>query len=155
MNLSCHWSFVLSCFEPIGAVTGGIGTYTRLLLDLVAAPRRSGTDPVGAAADQRAHRGQDTSFLGQNIRSSSDTRGGDDRRTAGEQPANLHRQFSYGVMQRLMEPRRAGATFGYLEVPGYAPRATLHVKARKAGLLKIDRAGVRLHSPVLMLHDDN
>jgi glycosyltransferase involved in cell wall biosynthesis len=145
-----HWSFVLTCFEPIGTVTGGIGTYSRLLLQLLADKA-----PSVLLLTSERNRAQDTSFLKANVRVELIP---DEAKLDGVRVNNLrnpHREFAFGAMQRLRDLAAQGHTFGYLEVPDYCAEGQFIVKAREAGLLKIDRVGVRLHSPVLMLHEDN
>jgi glycosyltransferase involved in cell wall biosynthesis len=76
----------------------------------------------------------------------------------GKDVTNLdepHRHFSYGVMQRMRELESAGHSFGLVEVPDYCAEGYFIAKARRFGLLRYDGLAVRLHSPVLMLEEDN
>ena len=147
-----HWSFVITCFEPVTRVSGGIGTYTRLLLD------RLGRSKVGnvlfiTASRNRPKAPNDgspdvtTLFIDEHVRFGPDS--------PLNNMADPYRHFGFGAMTALMELEKKGHTFGYVEIPDFAAEGYFLLKARRFGMLNVGRVGVRLHSPLLMLHEDN
>lgn len=143
-----HYDFVISCFEPVHRVTGGIGTYTRLLLEI---------------APQFAAR---TLFLTSGL-DAADTPLADtievERLPASASLGHVAisnlldplSQHAFNVQQTLAARAARGDTFGLVEVPDYGAEGVFIARALRQGSLAVDTLAVRLHSPVLMLHADN
>lgn len=149
-----HWDLAFSCYEPLDRVTGGIGTYTRLLMQILA---------------------DDPTLVGKRIaffcRSATADiilpgRGGDfevfqipDNRLIYDKPANRlgndHDFFSWNLAHHLADMTAKGHTFGLFEFPDYAVEGYFPLKLRRAGLIAIESVAIRLHSPELMLFRDN
>lgn len=150
-----HWDYVLTCFEPITRVTGGIGTYTRLLLEqlhelkvddrpiniLFFTGERQRSEEFSKFCPRAA-----VVFVPEQVR-------------LGSSPLNNlgdpYRHFGVGIMRSMRLLERLGHSFGYVETPDYSAEGYYLIKARRFGLLKLGRTGVRLHSPLFMLHEDN
>ena len=150
-----HWDYVLSCFEPITRVTGGIGTYTRLILEQIHDLSIDGRSPNILFFASERQRGEDFSqfcprasiyFVPSEVHFGS------------SQVNNLgdpYRHFGLGMMRAMHLMERLGHSFGYFETPDYSAEGYYVLKARRFNLLHIKRTGVRLHSPLFMLHEDN
>ncbi len=150
-----HWDFVISCFEPVGAVTGGIGTYTRLLLRELGDARDETRPRSILFLTSERHRDQPLDFLGKNTRVEYLP---SEASIDGVRFTNLldaYRHFGWNLMQRLRALQSQGHTFGLLEVPDFSAEGAFTLRARTYGLLDIERVAVRLHSPLMMLHRDN
>lgn len=150
-----HWHYVLTCFEPVTRVSGGIGTYTRLLLQQMEKLKVDGKPINVLFLTSERQRSEELArfcprisviFIPEEVK-------------LGSSPLNNlgdpYRQYGVGVMRTLRMLERVGHTFGYLEVPDYSAEGYYAIKARRFGLLKVDRIGLRLHSPLFMLHEDN
>lgn len=151
-----HWDFVLTCFEPIARVTGGIGTYSRLLLEQLVQPDSRGASinvlfltsaTHGDELPEWAHR---ENFHIEKIGGEVSIDGLPVRGLPGG-----YRHFGLGALHRLQALADEGHTFGLLEVPDYNAEGYFLIKAQRLGLLQFSATSVRLHSPMLMLHVDN
>jgi glycosyltransferase involved in cell wall biosynthesis/GT2 family glycosyltransferase len=146
-----HWDVVLTCFEPVGAVTGGIGTYTRLLLELLGDRKVGGGNVLFLTSARNA----EVEGLPGNVMVLPIA---DEVSLDGVPIPTLrdpYRRFALNVMLKLQELEAAGDTIGLLEVPDYGAEGYFAVKARTFGLLRVGCLAVRLHSPEQMLHEDN
>ncbi|MBI3183456.1 MAG: glycosyltransferase [Myxococcales bacterium] len=149
-----HWDFVLSCYEPLGAVTGGIGTYSRMLLELLREAKVAGR-PARVLFLTSARHGAEAAPAGAELTCVPVP---EEARVDGLPVNHLddaHAVFSFGVMQKLQRLQKLGHTFGLIEVPDYGTEGYYPLKARAFGLLDTARVAVRLHSPDRMLHEDN
>lgn len=140
-----HWDIVLTCFEPLVQVTGGIGTYHRLLIDALAqAGKRvlvlthavnSTLEPPAGVSVFRVD-----SF-------------------APTKPYNFvglaHEQFSLHCHFALKHLFDHGHRFGLVEFSDYGGDGFYPLRARAAGVYDLGIAAVRLHSPNVMLVEDN
>lgn len=150
-----HWDYILTCFEPVTRVSGGIGTYTRLLLEQLHGLEIKGR-PINMLfitserqrADELVKFCPRTSimYIPEQVK-------------LGSSPLNNlgdpYRHFGVGMMRAMRMLERLGHSFGYLETPDYSAEGYYALKARRFGLLHFERTGVRLHSPLFMLHEDN
>ncbi|MGC4113620.1 MAG: glycosyltransferase [Myxococcales bacterium] len=150
-----HWDFVLSCFEPLVRVTGGIGTYTRLLLQHLETMKLGSSEPriLLLTPEREDHANEVLPFPKTRIERIPLTAKIDGTQVNNFSDVFFH--FSFGAMQRLRQLAAAGHTFGTMEFPDYGAEGYYPLKARKFGLLHAERTAVRLHSPLLMLHEDN
>ena len=143
------WEFAMSCYEPIDFVSGGIGTYTRLLLELLQSENRNiilltAHSPNSEVRALLKH----VTFV-----------------TVSSDPTFRNRHlfrvgdavdyYGFHLAQELMSLYRAGHRFKFFEFPDYGAEGYYALRLVKAGLLDIGRSVVRLHSPDLMLVKDN
>lgn len=148
-----HWDIAISCYEPLEMVTGGIGTYTRLLIDILATDSALQDKKIAlfcrtAAASLKANKSANVKIF--EIPDSSKIYG-----KPVERIGNEHDWYSWNLSHHLLEMTKKGHSFGFFEFSDYAVEAYFPLKMRRAGLLKIETVGVRLHSPELMLFRDN
>lgn len=146
-----HWDFVITCFEPLDMVTGGIGTYTRMLIPIVAEIAErvlviTNKEPSPELA-LTFHNSRvrfisvgDTPILGSSIVNNM---------------SDHHASFSYLVYRKMRELQCAGTSFGCVEFSDYGRDGYYAIKARRLGLLHYKFAIVRIHSPDIMLFEDN
>jgi glycosyltransferase involved in cell wall biosynthesis/GT2 family glycosyltransferase len=150
-----RWDLVLSCFEPVRKVTGGIGTYTRLLLELLGRHEVEGR----ALRVLFLTSARNTSGEGQAPLSGVEVVTVPEfAELEGMGVNNLggpYAHFSYGVMRTLCRLQEEGHTFGLAEFPDYGNEGYYALKARAAGRLELPRVAIRLHSPDQMLIEDN
>lgn len=147
-----YWNFTVSCYEDIDKVTGGIGTYSRLLLSLLGRDIGQNFRVAAFTGKKVPHSiqsemphvtfftvGPDEAFAGRDVNN----------------VGNEHDHYSL-LLARLLERMTAdGHRFGRFEFPDYGAEGYFPLKARRAGRVFIDQAVVRLHSPELMLYRDN
>lgn len=140
------WNFVVSCYEPLGAVTGGIGTYTRLLLHRIASLH----DNVLAftAADEVVD-------LPANVTLVSVPGVPKLAKRDLNNLADHHFAYSFHLSRLLQSLQAEGHSFEWTEFPDYGNDGFFALCLRKAGILDLGHVSVRLHSPVLMLREDN
>jgi glycosyltransferase involved in cell wall biosynthesis/GT2 family glycosyltransferase len=143
------WKFAISCYEPIDFVSGGIGTYTRLLLALLQSENRNvilfTAHPPGSEVRALLKHVTFVTVSSDPIfRNRSLNRVGDALDC-----------YSFHLAQRLMSFYRAGHRFQFFEFPDYGAEGYYALRLVKAGVLNIGRSAVRLHSPDLMLAKDN
>lgn len=148
-----HWDIAISCYEPLEMVTGGIGTYTRLLIDILAADPRLHDKKIAlfcrkATASLKAAKRPNLKIF--EIPESSDIYG-----KPVERIGNEHDWYSWNLAHYLLDLTKKGHSFGLFEFSDYAVESYFPLKMRRAGLLEIETVGVRLHSPELMLFRDN
>jgi glycosyltransferase involved in cell wall biosynthesis/GT2 family glycosyltransferase len=150
-----HWDYVITCFEPIVKVTGGIGTYTRLLLEELERLEGLGRPLEILFFTGERQRSPELAALCPSVHVAFVP----DVAKVGNNPLNNlsdpYRHFGFGVMQQMRALANAGHTFGLVETPDYSAEGYYVLKARRFGLLNIGRTAVRLHSPLFMLHVDN
>lgn len=155
MSRGKHWDYVLTCFESVGAVSGGIGTYTRLLLEEFGRPSLGHGQRSVLLLNSARHAAERLDWLPPNVTVRSIPEAASIGGSQLNNLVDLYRQFSFNAMTELRALQERGDTFGYVEVPDFSAEGYYLLKARRYGLLRIDRVGVRLHSPLLMLHEDN
>lgn len=140
------WDIVISCFEPLTRVTGGIGTYTRLLVHRLAALYDSIL--VFTAADVDIDLPANVTLVRISTTHYMDKR-------ALNNLIDDHFAYSYHLAAELKRLQDLGHRFRRAEFPDYGNDGYFALAMRKAGLLDLGHVSVRLHSPVLMLRDDN
>ena len=140
------WDIVISCFEPLARVTGGIGTYTRLLVHRLAALYDSIL--VFTAADVDVDLPANVTL----VRISTAHYMG---KRALNNLIDDHFAYSFHLAAELKRLQDLGHRFRRAEFPDYGNDGYFALAMRKAGLLDLGHVTVRLHSPVLMLRDDN
>ena len=64
-------------------------------------------------------------------------------------------RFSLAVAETLWALQRHGHTFRFIEFPDYGMEGYFSLKMRRHGQLSAEKMAVRLHSPLLMLFEDN
>ncbi|WP_198731894.1 glycosyltransferase [Paracoccus tegillarcae] len=140
-----NWDVVLTCFEPLIAVTGGIGTYHRLLLQELA---QSGKKVLVLTRGMNAE--QD--FLPEIEKINVDLL----------KPAKAfnfvgleHEFFSLQCHFALRALYQTGHRFGLVEFSDYGADGFYPLRARAAGIYEFGVGAVRLHSPSVMLTEDN
>jgi len=148
-----HWDIAISCYEPLEMVTGGIGTYTRLLIDVLSADPRLRDKKIAlfcrkATASLKAGGRSNLQIF--EIPESWEIYG-----KPAERIGNEHDWYSWNLAHFLLDLTRKNHSFGFFEFSDYAVESYFPLKMRRAGLLNIDIVGVRLHSPELMLFRDN
>lgn len=142
---ACNWDIVFTCFEPLVAVTGGIGTYHRLLLDELARKELNVlilTRGLNLAPD----------FLPSITKIDVD-------KLVPRVPFNFvgleHERFSLRCHFAFRALYDAGHRFGLVEFSDYGCDGFYPLRARAAGAYQFRMAAVRLHSPSVMLIEDN
>lgn len=148
-----HWDIAISCYEPLDLVTGGIGTYTRLLIEILTKEDSLKNKNI-ALFCRRATANLKTNYSN-NL---TIFELGDDWSIYGkraERLGNEHDWYSWNLAHRLLDMTLQGHTFGFFEFPDYAVEAYFPLKMKRAGLINIDTVSIRLHSPELMLFRDN
>lgn len=147
-----RWDFAISCMEPIDHVTGGIGTYTRLLLSSLS---RSAPDGFRIIAFLGSAPSEDIVKMLPNVRievvSSRHQFVDCDLNNAGDE----HDIYGLHLAEIIADFTEKGHQFGVFEFPDYGAEAYYSIKLRRAGLIHIDALCVRLHSPEIMLAGDN
>jgi hypothetical protein len=141
-----NWDFVVSCYEPLGSVTGGIGTYTRLLLHQLSSIHES---ILGfTASDIDLDLPSNVTLV--QVRNTAQWN--------GRSPNNLpdaHFAYSFHLAQQLLHMQTIGHRFTRTEFPDYGNDGFFAMSLRKAGALDLGHVSIRLHSPSLMLRKDN
>lgn len=148
-----HWDIAISCYEPLQMVTGGIGTYTRLLVGILAADPALQDKKIAlfcreATAELKAGKHPNLKIF--KIPESRNIYG-----KPAERLGNEHDWYSWNLAHYLFNLTKRGDSFGFFEFSDYAVEAYFPLKMRRASLLDIQTVGVRLHSPELMLFRDN
>ena len=140
-----HYDFAISCREPILNVSGGIGTYTRELLNTLS--RRGITCTLFIPSESSEIKEINKIFPSLHIRLVQDT---------STRPNNLNQetlQWSYALyteIKRFLENH----SISVFEFPDYEAEGFFAINAAHHGIIKL-RTAVRLHSPIFMLADDN
>jgi len=141
-----EWDLIVSCYEPLGRVTGGIGTYTRLLLHRLAAIH--GSILAFTASEEQVALPENVTLITV-----------PDVPSLGRRPLNnlpdQHFAYSFHLAAQLARLEEQGHRFLRTEFPDYGNDGYFALGARKAGMLDLGHVSVRLHSPSLMLRDDN
>ena len=149
-----HWDFVITCFEPLNSSSGGIGTYTRLLCEQLNSTIVSGanirvlllcgTEPdfsirailsninIVVVAPTMNWRQREIHYIGDH------------------QP-----RFSLALASTLMTLQAKGDSFGLIEFPDYFTEGFFPIKYIRHGFLRSGTTAIRLHSPSVMLFEDN
>lgn len=139
------WDWVFTAYENVTAVTGGIGTYHRLLLADLAATGRSVlvlTRACNAALDLGPNV---TLVLVDELRPArSFNFVGDD-----------HDRFSLHCHFAFRDLHAQGHRFRFVEFSDYGVDGFYPLRARACGIYDLGHAAVRLHSPDAMLIEDN
>lgn len=148
-----HWDIAVSCYEPLGLVTGGIGTYTRLLMRIFASDSQMAEKKIALFC--RGIGSDLASQLPSNITTFEIPENREVFRKPATRIGSDHDWYSWNLAHFLLALSRKGHTFGCFEFPDYAVEGYFTLKMRRAGLLNIERIAVRLHSPELMLFKDN
>lgn len=146
-----RWDFVLTCYEPLSMVTGGIGTYSRLLLRLLSQNAEGRSVLLICAADLDPR----LAALLPNISVITAAPIHHRQGLHVEDVGNDHMRFSLAVAETLWMLQQHGHGFRFIEFPDYGMEGYFSLKMRRHGQLRLDRVAVRLHSPLLMLFDDN
>lgn len=141
-----EWDVVLTCFEPLVRVTGGIGTYHRLLLTEL-----KKTDKKVLVLTRGPN--LDLSIFGDKIHSV------DVDEYKPKAPYNFvgldHEFFSLHCHFALKDLYDAGHRFNFIEFSDYGCDGYYPLRARACGVYSFGIAAVRLHSPEIMLIHDN
>lgn len=140
-----HWHFIFTCFEPLDNVTGGIGKYIKLLLPTIASEdfntliltRRINENfcfpkhihPI-FVEDHSLSR--PISFVG-----------------------DEHDHFSFNCHLVFRNLSQSGHKFGVVEFSDYGVDGYYPLQAAKTGVYSFRKSIVRLHSPDMMLIEDN
>ncbi|PID95762.1 MAG: hypothetical protein CSA85_00720 [Alphaproteobacteria bacterium] len=141
-----EWDVVFTCFEPLVNVTGGIGTYHRLLINELA---QAGKKVLILTREyNRQLDFPDDRVHVVNV---------DDYQT--EKPWNFvglhHEYFSLRCHFALKDLYERGHRFRFVEFSDYGSDGFYPLRARAAGVYSLGVAAVRLHSPNVMLVEDN
>ena len=143
-----EWDFVLSCAEPLKSVTGGIGTYSRMLAQYLS-PIHKRVLLITAGEFSTQHIPENVSIIAiKNIPNLPD----------GTELQNLNdhlRLYSFHLARLLTALFEVGHRFREAEFPDYGNDGYFTTVMRQAGALDIGKVYIRLHSPHLMLRDDN
>lgn len=148
-----RWDIGISCYEPLEMVTGGIGTYTRMLLQLLGEVGEA--SKLSVAFFCKSAPSDAVLKLIPGIRVFVVPPRDDLFGRRVERIGSEHDWYSVQLSQYLLSLSNAGHSFRFFEFSDYGVEGYFSLKLRRAGLLKIDRVGVRLHSPELMLFRDN
>ncbi|MCW2317541.1 glycosyltransferase involved in cell wall biosynthesis [Rhodoblastus acidophilus] len=146
-----RWDFVLTCYEPLSLVTGGIGTYSRLLLRLLSQHADGRAILLICAADLDPHLRDLLPNISVIVAPPIHHRAG----LHVEDVGNDHMRFSLAVAETLLALQNHGHSFGLIEFPDYGMEGYFSLKMRRHGQLRAEKMTVRLHSPLLMLFEDN
>lgn len=146
-----RWDFVLTCYEPLSMVTGGIGTYARLLLRLLSLGGDSRAILLICSAELESRLREALPNISLIVAPPIHHRHG----LHIEDVGNEHMRFSLAVAETLWSLQNHGHSFALIEFPDYGMEGYFTLKMRRHGQLRLDRIAVRLHSPLLMLFDDN
>jgi glycosyltransferase involved in cell wall biosynthesis len=146
-----RWDFVLTCYEPLSMVTGGIGTYSRLLLRLLSQNAQTRSILLICAAELDPRLRALLPNISVIVAAPIHRRHGLHVEDVGDE----HMRFSLAVAETLFTLQEHGHSFRFIEFPDYGMEGYFSIKMRRHGQLRADRIAVRLHSPLLMLFDDN
>lgn len=139
------WDIVLTCFEPLHQVTGGIGTYHRLLIEALAETGLRQLILTRSVNDKWVPPEGVSVFLVDDFKS--------------DKPYNFvgleHERFSLHCHFALRFLFNAGHRFKFVEFSDYGTDGFYPLRARAAGVYDLGTAAVRLHSPNIMLIEDN
>jgi glycosyltransferase involved in cell wall biosynthesis len=140
-----HWDLVFTCFEPVIHVTGGIGTYHRLLLNELADGGKNILVLTRTVNNEVRLPPNVAVIAVDEIKAPTPFNfvGGD------------HEQFSLGCHFVFRDLFRKGHRFGFVEFSDYGGDGFYALQARQSGVYDFDLVAVRLHSPHLMLVRDN
>lgn len=148
-NVKNQYDYIITCFEPIGKVHGGIGTYTRLLLE------NSGKSTILLlSATMEAEFFEEFTTKFENISVAVLSRS----TLHGKDPINFigddYNKFSFNILRYLTALQESGVIFDRVEFPDYGGEGYFAIRAKKAGIIDFN-SFVRLHSPHFMLFGDN
>lgn len=150
-----HWDFVITSFEPISNVTGGIGTYIRLLLSELCSKSNKQRSRIlfltRHVVDPDWRIQQDNPNLKVVLIDSNKAYGGAEINYVGDE----HSYFSFKVADYLETLFVSGDTFGLIEFSDYGRDGYYTIKKKRLGLFLCDNIAIRLHSPEIMLFSDN
>lgn len=140
-----HWDVVFTCFEPLNNVTGGIGSYHRLLINELA---KNGSRQLILTrkinADWTPPEGVKVFLVDSFI---------------STKPYNFvgleHEHFSLHCHFAFEYLFNKGHRFNFVEFSDYGSDGFYPLRARAAGIYDFGQAAVRLHSPKVMLIEDN
>lgn len=139
------WDWVFTCFEPLVEVTGGIGTYHRLLLEELSKTGRN------ILVLTRGMNCKQQLFPGLTLFNV------DEMKPA--KPFNFvglaHEFFSLRCHFALQSLYQNGHRFRFVEFSDYGGDGFYPLRARASGAYDLGTAVVRLHSPHVMLVEDN
>lgn len=139
------WDIVLTCFEPLNEVTGGIGTYHKLLIDVLAANGHNILVLTRSVNEKWLPPPGATVLVVDHFRTSK--------------PYNFvgldHEQFSLKCHFAFRALFEAGHRFKFVEFSDYGGDGFYSLRARAAGVYDLGISAVRLHSPNVMLVQDN
>jgi glycosyltransferase involved in cell wall biosynthesis len=145
------WDIVISCFEPLSDVTGGIGSYSRLLLLLLSEDSRFPNILAICSSEPSA----EVLALCPNVQFVIAPVANSINDVPLQYIGDVHFQYSFGVSQLLGLLYEQGHRFRLIEFPDYGIEGYFTIKNRRHGRLEVDNIAVRLHSPHLMLWEDN
>lgn len=140
-----NWDIVMTCFEPMVAVTGGIGTYHRLLLEELA---KSGKNVLVLTRSANIH----DDFLPEIHKINVDLL---KPRKSFNFVGLEHEHFSLHCHFALRSLYQSGHRFGLIEFSDYGADGFYPLRARASGAYEFGVGAVRLHSPSVMLTEDN
>lgn len=150
-----HWDFILTSFEPITKVTGGIGTYVRTLLEEIVNDNRSKNLNILFLTSQVVDPDWIIRLNNANLKivlvDFNKKYGGNELNYVGDE----HSYFSFKVADYLETLYRSGDSFGLIEFSDYGRDGYYSIKKRRLGLIDCQSIAVRLHSPDIMLFADN
>ncbi|MBN9220056.1 MAG: glycosyltransferase [Mesorhizobium sp.] len=142
--MTIEFDLGITCREPLSLVTGGIGTYTRLLVDNLAkkglklavfVPEDSDTTAVPSSVTV-VHVPLQPTDIFNNINSSE-------------------LRYAHSLFTAVRIFCDNGNSFRLFETPDYGAEGYFVNFGKVYGLLPIHFTAIRLHSPHFMLHDDN
>jgi hypothetical protein len=140
-----NYKFAICCREPLINVTGGIGTYTRLLVELIS--KRHGDCVI--FIPNELNEAEDIKKLIPTIEVVS-------VKLLENFPNNIHSEalkWSYSLYKSIELFEKCNR-ISLFEFPDYEAEGYYAINAAKYGLLKF-KSCVRLHSPIFMLKTDN
>jgi hypothetical protein len=139
------WDWVFTCFEPLVEVTGGIGTYHRLLLEELS---KTGRKVLVLTREMNCEARFLPGLTMFNV---------DDMTTS--KPFNFvgleHEFFSLRCHFALQALYQNGHRFRFVEFSDYGGDGFYPLRARAAGAYDLGTTAVRIHSPNVMLVEDN
>ncbi|WP_376878358.1 glycosyltransferase [Albirhodobacter sp. R86504] len=140
-----EWDIVFTCFEPLYQVTGGIGTYHRLLIEALAKVGKRLLILTNSANAKWSPPEGATVFMVDDFKS--------------PQPYNFvgleHEKFSLYCHFALRHLFDNGHRFKFVEFSDYGADGFYPLRAHAAGVYDLGITAIRLHSPNVMLIEDN
>lgn len=146
------WDFVITCFEPLSNVPGGIGSYTRLLLTLLCKNKDKFPNILAICATEPA---PEIMALCPNVHFVVAQRARSLNGVRLEYIGGKQFQFSFGIAELLNKLFDDGHRFKFIEFPDYGVEGYFTIKNIRHGRIAVDRVAVRIHSPNMTLWDDN